>query len=263
MSAMKLSLKGLVSFFVFLMLLIVYSPIIMMMIFSFNSGRRTTFPFESFSVRWYVELFHKKELMNALGSSFMLAIAVAFITLGIVVSMGLFLRGLTRGRKAVFYIIALGIIVPGISYGLGTGILYRMLNIRLSSWTALPVHVVWAVPWGLIILLTAFTPELATYEEAARTLGASELEVFRQVTMPLISSEMMAAALFGFLLSWGELIRSMFVAGGAATMPVFIYGFLYASPLTPMLYSLGTLNVAFSFILMIGVVTMLRRRGAS
>ncbi len=258
---MKVNLKSIVSVVVVLMLVAVYSPIVMMMILSFNSGRRTSFPFESFSIKWYFELFNNKQLIASLASSFMLAIAVAFISLGIVVSTGLFLRGLTRGRKMVFYIFALGIIIPGLSYGLGTGLLYRLMHVSLSSWTALPVHVVWAVPWGLIILLTAFTPELATLEEAARTLRASEIKVFRQVTMPLISSEMMAATLFGFLLSWGELIRSMFVAGGSATMPVFIYGFLYAAPPTPVLYSLGTLNVIFSFILMIGIVMMLRKRG--
>ena len=260
---MKLGLKSIVSVVVFVMLAIVYSPIILMILFSFNSSRRITFPFESFSINWYIELIQNRQFTNALASSFILAIVVGFVSLVIVVSTGLFLRGLTRGRKIIFYIFTLGIVIPGLSYGLGTGLLYKILNIHLSSWTALPVHVVWAVPWGLIILLTAFTPELATFEEAARTLGASEVAIFKQVTMPLISSEMMAATMFGFLLSWGELIRSMFVAGGSATIPVFIFGFLYSSPPTPVLCSLGTLNVAFSFLLMIGIVLMLRRKSIS
>jgi len=229
----------------------IYSPIIALVAFSFKSGLGISFPFEGFTLQWYSRLLEDREILAALNRSLQLASVTTVITTPLVTASALTLRRGLLGRDAAFYLIMLGLIVPGSVYGVAAALFYSLINVQQSMWTALPLHVIWVMPFGLIIMLSRFDPLLTSYEQAARVLGCSEWRVFRKVTLPLIYPQVLATALFAFTLSLNELIRSAFVTGLSPTLPVYMFGYLSNKPATPEHYALGTVIVTVSIVLLL------------
>jgi ABC-type spermidine/putrescine transport system permease subunit II len=218
--------------------LFVYSPIILMIVFSFNSADRMVPPFEGFSLRWYQEWLSSPEIVAALTRSLELAFATALLATALFAPAGLAYKRPFRGSELIFYLIILGLVVPGITYGFGALLFFRQLGVQISLLTGLPVHTVWALPWGMILVRASIDPNLILYEEAARTLGCSPLRVFRKITLPLITPAIMAGALFAFTLSIGELFRSVFVVS-PDTLPLRIFAIVQIRA-TPELLALGS-----------------------
>ena len=236
---------------------LVYSPIISMIVFSFNSADRMVPPIEGFSLRWYEKWLNSPEIVNALTRSLELAIATAAVAMALFAPAGLAYKRPFRGAEAIFYLIILGIIVPGVTYGLGAIFFYRQLGVPISLWTGLPVHVVWALPWGMILVRAGIDPKLIEYEEAAKTLGAPSFKVFRKITLPLITPSIMAGALFAFTLSIGELFRSVFIVN-PDTLPLRVFGIVQIRA-TPALLALGSTMTIFSLGLLV-IVGLLARK---
>ena len=87
----------------------------------------------------------------------------------------------------------------------------------------------------------------ASFEEAARDLGATPWQTLRHVVIPIIGPSLIGVALFGFTLSYDEFARTLLTAGSYNTLPLEIYG-MTTSVTTPVLYALGTLTTVFSFL---------------
>lgn len=248
-------------------------PLGVIILLSLKSGPGISFPFGSISFPfWYNGVstivgqggfLNDPEIISATWNSLYTALIVTATTTVLAVVAALGLRKEFRGKNLTFYLLLTGMIFPGVIFGVGSGILYESNGIPLGIWTVVPVHVIWALPFGLILLLARFDPVLASYEEAARTLRASEWNVFRRITLPLISSQVVATALFAFVLSWGEVVRSKFIEGaGWSTLPVSIYTVLSSQPPNPKYYALGTVTVLISVTLLI-IIGILTTRGRS
>ena len=249
----------LVAYFV-LVVLFLYFPIFSVVLYSFNAGSGLSFPPTGFSLKWYSVLFANTQATGALLESVQLGLITMVITTTLTVITGISFRRRPLGRSLLFYLILLGMLVPGLIYGLGAAIFYKeVLRVNFSIWTAVPVEVLWTLPFGLILMLARFDPDLQKYENAARTLGATEGQVMRRVTLPLVSPHIVAVALFSFTLSFGELIRSIFVISSPPTLPVYIFSTVSNQALTPDFYALGTITIAISFLLMIGVGIVILR----
>jgi putative spermidine/putrescine transport system permease protein len=233
----------------------------MLVVFSFKAGKAMTFPFEGFSLKWYSVLFNKPALISAFLRSIELAITVMIVTIVVCITTSLALRNPFPGRDIVFYMVMLGIVTPGIIHGIGAALLYKMVfNLqKLSLWTGLPIHVVWSLPFGILLTLARFDPQLSDYESVARTLGANGWIVFRKITFPLISNQILAAGLFGFTLSFSELMRSLFVIGGPPTLPIYVYSWMGGLSLTPEFYALGTLTIAAVVIILVLIKVLMGR----
>jgi ABC-type spermidine/putrescine transport system permease subunit II len=229
--------------------LFVYSPIILMMVFSFNSADRMVPPFEGFSLRWYQEWLSSPAIVGALFRSLELAFATALAATALFAPAGLAYKRPFRSSELVFYLIILGLVVPGITYGFGALLFFRQLGVQISLLTGLPVHTVWALPWGVILVRASIDPKLIEYEEAAKTLGATPAVVFRKITLPLITPAIMAGALFAFTLSIGELFRSVFVVS-PDTLPLRVFAIVQIRA-TPALLALGSTMTVVSLSLLV------------
>lgn len=241
-------LKTVLAVFTLGVAVFVYSPIISMIVFSFNSADRMVPPIEGFSLIWYQKWLGTEEITSALTRSLELAFTTAFVAVALFAPAGLAYKRPFRGGELVFYLIVLGIIIPGVTYGLGAIFFYRELGVRISLWTGLPVHVVYALPWGLILVRAGIDPQLIEYEEAAKTLGGSALQVFRTITLPLITPSVMAGALFAFTLSIGELFRSVFIVN-PDTLPLRVFGIVQIRA-TPALLAVGSTMTIVSLTLL-------------
>jgi len=238
----------------------IYLPAVLVIILSFNQSSAIAFPLTGLTLDWYVKkpigneyaalvsLLYDWGFWDALQNSVINSLVVAALTALIVTSSALALRHKVRGRDPLFYLILLGFIVPGVALGLGSTILYSVFHMEYSLWSIVLINVVYTVPFGLILMMSRFDPDLVEYERAASTLKAAPMSVFRRITAPLIRWEIISATIFGFLLSWGELIRTGFMLKGTPVLSVYIYTQLSVNPLTPKFYAMGTVISAVSFV---------------
>lgn len=253
-----------------LIALYIYLPIIFLIIFSFKSGSSISFPIEGFTLFWYTGpitlglqggWINDPMMVSTLENSIATALIVAVFGTLACVGTGLYLRKEFRGKNVVFYSLLLGMLIPGVTHGLTNLVIFTKLSIPLSIWTAAFVQIVWAVPFGLILLMPRFDPKLLRYEEAARVLGASEWKVFKEITFPLIKPQFIGVILFMITLSFGELIRSFFVTPIASpTFPVYVYSQLTSQPQTPKYYAAGTTVVVISIVLMLLSAILVTRK---
>jgi putative spermidine/putrescine transport system permease protein len=245
--------------FVALFIIFIYLPAFLVILLSFEQSSSIALPITGFTLDWYIKepigyetpafvsLLYDDRFWNALLNSVRTSLVVAVFTGLIVTSSALALRHKVKGRDLLFYTLLLGFIIPGVMLGLGNTFFYSTLGIEYSFWSVILINVVYIVPFGLILMMARFDPDLMEYEKAASALKASPISVFRKITFPLIKWEIISATIFGFLLSWGELIRTQFMLKGTGTLSIFIYTQLSVYPLTPKWYAAGTLISAISF----------------
>ncbi|WP_137291286.1 ABC transporter permease [Natronorubrum halophilum] len=247
----RLNTKRLLAAYFVIISLYIYAPMISLIVFSFNSGGIAP-PYQGFTLAWYNELFANSGMITAIWRSIQLALVVTVITTVLGTAAALAYRFEFRGKRAFLYLIILGIITPGIAFSVGSTLfLNEILGFPRSIWIALPAHVVWTLPFAVIVLLAGFPPNLAQNEQAARVMGASRLTTFREVVLPQIAPTVLGAAVFAFTLSYNEAERGLLLVGRNRTMPMEVFSIASAERATPELFALGSITTAFSFLLLI------------
>lgn len=255
------------SVYYIIFLLFLYGPMIAMFILSFQ-GRRggINFPMKGWSLYWWNKLIEPStvgDLQGAMGRSLILALIVMVITAVFSTMLAMAFRKKFRGSGILFYTIMAGLMVPGILLGLGLATLIRQLGIP-PAWysSALGAHVVWALPFGFLVMMAVFNRFDFRLEEAARDMGATEWVVFKEITLPLITPGIVAAGLFGFTMSYDEFARTTLLAGALNTLPLDINASM-TQRIRPTLYALGTASTMFSLLLIgsfVGLYTILARK---
>ena len=256
----------LAAFFV-LFVLFLYGPLSTIVILSFQGpDGGLTFPMNGASLTWFARLFEKQAVGDFGGSflrSLILGVMVMVATVAASLSAGLAFRRRFRGGTLLFYLTVASLIVPSILISLGIGLGFQIAHIK-PAWysSAFGAHLTWTLPFGLLIMFAVFNRFDKAYEEAARDLGASAWQTLRQVVVPIILPSLIGVGLFGFTLSYDEFARTLMTAGTFNTLPLEIYG-MTTNVTTPVLYALGTLTTAFSFVIILlslGTIAVLRRR---
>lgn len=254
----------------FLFLAYQWFPLFIMSVLSFTTeDGGVTFPMRGLSLHWYREFLRDSfidDFKPPMLRSFLLAVACSLITACIALAAAQAMRSRFRGSNVFFYLILMGIMAPGLLVGLGMAVLARTLDIQLEWYTTtLIVHLVWTLPFGLLVLLAAFNRFDHRLEEAALTLGANRWITFWRITFPLVLPGVIGASLFGFTLSYDEFARSLFATGSDQTLPLIIIA-QFDRQLQPTLYAIGTITTVIS-LAMVGffalLFRMVRRRAIS
>jgi len=242
-------------------LAVLYFPFVVMTILSFQGPRGGhTFPLRGVSTIWYWKLFNPGKLtpysdvgeflgdyLAALQRSVVLAVITMLISTALALMAAQAFRRGFKGSGLVFYLWLLGIIVPGITVSLGLSLWFRRMDLPLH-WltTGLPVHIMWTLPFSLIIFLMFFNRFDTSLEDAALILGATRWKTFRHVTLPLMQPAILTSLLFAFTLSLDEFQRSLLITGTDQTLPLMVMASV-TTRITPTLYALGTLTTLLSF----------------
>lgn len=248
----KLSFYLLAAFFG-LYILFLYGPFSAIFLLSLQGTEgQLTFPMRGFSLHWMVAVFQPQrvgDFVSAFQRSLLLGLLVMAITVVFSVLAGMAFRRRFRGANWIFYLTISSLIVPSILVSLGIGIVFSLLGLS-NQWysSALAGHLTWTLPFAFLIMLGVFNRFNPSYEEAARDLGANEVQTFWQVLLPLIAPSLIGVGLFGFTLSYDEFTRTSLISGESNTLPLEIFG-MTTNVTTPALYALGTLTTAFSFLL--------------
>lgn len=230
--------------------LYIYSPIISLIVFSFNEGGITA-PFAGVTFEAYAELFNNEAIRESIVRSLQLALVVTAITTVLGTAAGLAYRYDFWGQRGLLYLIILGIITPGVTYGIGSRLfLAELLGLSRGLWLAIPVHVVWTLPFAVIVILAGFPPNLKQNEEAAQVMGASTLTTYKEVVLPQVLPTVLGAAVFAFTLSYNEAERGLLLVGQETTMPIQVFSIAASDRPEPELFALGSVTTVFSTLLL-------------
>ena len=245
------------------LLLFFYAPIVTLVAFSFTSSRVLTLPIEGFSLQWYGELVNRPDFFPAVVNSALVAaismvFATALGTAGAVAWIRYRFRLQAAFRAVTFAPLLFPQLLLGVVMLLWFSVLGNWLGFSTGLVTVVIGHVVYITPFALVIVAVQVYGFDDTLEDAARDAGASGWQVFREITFPLLWPGIFSAAIFAFLLSWGNFYVSYSLAGTARTLPIFVYSGIAvgSSPIYP---ALATLNLVPALLLVITAEVMRRR----
>jgi putative spermidine/putrescine transport system permease protein len=252
-------------------LLFLYGPMLIIYLLSFqgpNGG--VTFPMVGFSTKWFEDIIKPGQMANipvSFGRSVALAVVVSLLTVVVSVAAGLGFRRRFPGAALLFYIAIASLVMPSLLVGFGIGLGFQMFDLPQGLWTsALGAQLTWTLPFGLLTMFAVVARFNRSYEEAATDLGASAWQRLRYVTLPILAPGIIGVAVGAFTLSYDEYARTTLTIGSKNTLPLEIYA-LISSDSTPVLFAIGTVTTAVSFLLigttMIAVLRMQRRRTRS
>ncbi|MCY1127655.1 ABC transporter permease [Frigidibacter sp. RF13] len=257
--------------------LFLYTPIAIIAVFSFNSGRHAA-QLQGFSVQWYGKALSNPFVMEALKTSATVAFLSALLAVVAGTLAALALQGVKGRVRALFdALIYVAVMVPGIVIGIATLIalvtLFDWLNPILASlWpvserapqlqmgkiSLVAAHGLFAMALVIIIVRARIAGMDRSLIEASADLGATPWGTFRQVTLPQIFPAILAGFLLSFTFSFDDFIVAFFVAGSETTLPIYVFSSIRRG-VTPEINAIGAMVLAASLVLLITAQTILQR----
>lgn len=242
--------------------LFLYSPIIVMVIFSFNESKSIGV-FTNFSLRWYENVIKNPEVWKALFNSFWVGAVVTIVSLilGLMVAIAV-TRYSFSGKSVLESLILIPVIIPEIAEALSLLIMYIFLNIPLGPVTVIIGHIAFDISFVTIVMRARMAGYDKSIEEAARTLGANEFQTFFKITLPTLYPAILAASLLAFTLSFDDLIKTLFTTGpGFKTLPLIVWSSAARGGVSPELNSLSSFALSISLLFAVFRLRAERRLG--
>ena len=253
-------MKWLSRFYMAIVFLILYAPILVVIVFSFN-GSGSLSGFSDFSLHWYRELFRDGEALMALKNSLFLAVASSLLA----TVLGTFAAfGISRARNkyyqaAVESVSKIPMMNPDIVTGVSMMLLFvgvaaiLGLSESLGMWTMLIAHTTFNLPYVILSVLPKFRQMDKSLTEAALDLGCTPAQTFFRVEMPYILPGVISGLMMSFTLSLDDFVISHFVSSpDFKTLPLYIYN-QTAHEVKFSMYALCTLIIFVILILLIAV----------
>ena len=236
-----------------LLVVFLYAPLVVLLVFAFNSGNIPSLPIESFSTKWFSSAFSDTTLTSALLRSVLIAAVngVAATLLGVMAAVSLARRRLAL-RGVVVTLILIPLVVPYIVLAVGMVVLLHELGIATSLVAVLAGHVVISLPYSVLVILPRLRTLDPSISEAALDLGASELRAFWFVTLPLMAPALFSSFLIAFTISFDEFAIASFLAPpGSPTYPVVLYSSSRTPALLPEVIAIGSIVIVLSLALVV------------
>jgi spermidine/putrescine transport system permease protein len=253
-----------------LLALFLYTPILVLTIFSFNDSLLVTFPLSGFTTRWYRLLLENQQLISALETSAIVAAISSLLAVGLgVLAAYAVSRRRFAAKGAVSGLFLAPLVIPYVVFGIALLILFRAVDDflipRLGIYFGLGLHavvighVVVSLPYTILTISPRLDRLGVGIEEAARDLGASMGSTFRRVTLPLLIPALVSAYLIAFTLSFDEYAIASFVAGDFTTYPLFLYGQVRIRIGLPQMIAVSVIVLLASMALVVGTEAWRRR----
>ncbi len=237
--------------FTALVLLIIYTPLALVVLNSFNASRSFAWPPTEFTLRWWSLALDSRGAREALGVSVQVALISTTISL-LLGSMAALALQHNRffGRNTVSLLIILPIALPGIVTGLALNNAFRtILDIPLGFLTIVVAHATFCIVTVFNNVQARLRRMGGNLEEASMDLGAGTFTTFRLVTFPMLRSALLAGGLLAFALSFDEIIVTTFTAGNdQQTLPIWIFNNLFRPNQAPVV------NVVAAFLVLVSIV---------
>lgn len=250
-----------------LVYLFMFLPVAVVVLLSFNQNQFGSFPMTGVSLRWFVELAGNDAILRAFRTSIVLGLLTAAIstTLGVLASLAL-VRYRVPGTNVISTILIAPILVPEVVLAVALLLFLNFLGLPKSFPLLLAGHVIFTLPFVILVVQARLVGIRRDVEEAAMSLGASPVQTFFSVTLPLLTPAVAAGALFAFTISFDDITGTLFwKPGGVETVPTQIFSMLRNS-ISPEINALGTVMIVLTVglpLLGAGIARrMAARRGA-
>ena len=236
-----------------LVVVFLYAPILILLVFSFNNSDLPAFPLGGFTLHWYHEFLVNSDLRAALGTSAVVAAlsSVGAVLLGALASIPIARRRF-RGKALVSALLLSPLVIPFVVFGIALLMLFHTLGIPRSILTVVIGHIVISLPYTLLVLVPRLQQIDVALEEAAYDLGAGPLTSFRTVTLPLILPAIVSAFLIAFTTSFDEYAVASFVVGTRETFPIYLYAALRFPSQLPQVIAVAVVVLTLSLIVVVG-----------
>ena len=231
-----------------LIFVILYAPIAVMVLFSFNSINSTGV-FAGFSTYWYRELFRDGATLAALKNTLLLAVTSSLIAtiIGTVAAVGIFKLKSRAAKSAIMTVTNIPMMNPDIVTGISMMLLFVFVCVRLagaaslSFVTVLIAHITFNLPYVILSVMPKLRQMDKHLTEAALDLGCTPMQAFWKVELPSIMPGVVSGLIMAFTLSLDDFVISYFTTGsGFETLPIRIYS-MTKKRVTPDMYALSTL----------------------
>ena len=240
-------------------LLFLCLPIAVVVPMSFSSASSLAFPPPGLSLRWYESFFGDPRWLRAAGTSALVALAssAAALVLGSIAAYGL-VRGAFRGRALLEGNFIAPLILPPVITAVALYIFFARMGLLGTIPGLIIAHTILTVPYIVLLMSVAIRQFDVRIEQVAYSLGASWLRMFRSVLLPNLLPSVLAAWIFAFIISFDEVIVTLFLAGAYDTIPKRMFNELILQ-VNPTITAIATLLIALS-VVTIGLVAWLMQR---
>jgi ABC-type spermidine/putrescine transport system permease subunit II len=238
-----------------------FLPILVVVIYAFNSGSNVA-SFEGFSTKWFSAALKDDTITSAIERSLQIAIASSLVATVFGTAAALALARVSRRVRNPFDVLVfLTLVVPELVIAVSTLIFFVNVSFDLGLVTMFLAHTVFNASLVLLIVRARFVSMGSALEEASRDLGASALATFRQVTLPRLAPAIVAGAMLSFTFSFDDVVISNFTSGaGNDTWPLRILAGIRFG-LRPDLNAAATMMLGVTLI-GLGTVAIILRRSA-
>ena len=255
---MKMKMSPLSKLYVAFIMMLLYAPIVVMIVFSFNASASTSV-MTGFSLKWYQSLLHDSATINALKNTLILAVSSSLIAtiMGTAAAVGINVYRNKFIKKTVMGVTNIPMMNPEIVTGISMMLLFvfcaRLIGVTdaLGFGTMLVAHVTFNLPYVILSVLPKLRQMDKYLPEAAMDLGCTPSQSFFKVTLPSISTGIVSGLMMSFTLSLDDFVISYFTQGPSfETLPIRIFS-MTKKRVTPDMYALSTLIFVVILLLLV------------
>ncbi len=251
MTEKKLPILGLVYFAI--MVIFLYLPILVLIIFSFNDSVILAFPLKGFTLNWYQQLLDARELLISAKNSILVGLSSSLVTtiIGAFAAVAV-TRHHMPARNFFLSVSSIPLVMPSIVLGVAMLVLFRrVFDLDLNLWLIAAAHVLISIPSTILIVMARLADFSHNLEEAAMDLGANYWVTLLKVTLPIALPAFIAAFLTPFTNSFDEYAMTTLITGTETTLPVYLYSLLRFPRRLPVAVAMGSIIMVVSAILVI------------
>jgi len=241
--------------YLYLIFIFLYAPIIILIIYSFNESKYRVWT--GFSLKWYIELFHNRQIMEALYNTIFVAVIASVLSTIIGTAAAIGIDGLKRWQKStIMNVTMLPVLNPDIVTGISLMLLFYICKLPTGRFTLIMAHMAFCIPYVILSVMPKLKQVNSSTYEAALDLGATPVLATIKVTLPEIMPGVITGLLMAFTLSIDDFIVSYFTTGpGVENLSILIYN-AAKKGVSPSINALSALM--FSVILILLIVINVR-----
>ena len=237
---------------VVLILLFLFLPLALIPLYAFNSSNIESWPLPGLTTKWFATTWNDPEVRTALELSLRAGLTATALALVLGSCAALAIHRMTFfGRDVVSLLFVLPLALPGIVTGLALNSFFHFTGTSLSIWTIVVGHTTFCIVIVYNNVLARLRRTQGSLIEAAMDLGANGFQTFRDITLPLIATSVVAGAMLAFALSFDEVIVTTFTAGAQNTLPIWIFGAIRLGQRLP------EVNVVVSFVILVTIIPVI------
>lgn len=265
-------IKGMIGFYVLLFFLYLFGPLVVMSITAFNTpSYPQAWPFESFTVDWFVKLYNDDAMMTGLKNSFIIGAGVVTLSVPVGLAAAIIMNQIYHRARGAFYLVTVSpVLTPGVIIGISTVIFWKdFLSLTDITKSTLYNGIVLSIfgqtsfvaAYCLLIIMARLQRFDRAQEEAALDLGASYPQVFWHILLPFLKPALISSAVIAFLTSFENYNTTTFAILANKTLVTVLAGQVRQGT-TPALSALAVIIISISLAGAIAYELMKRREEA-